>query len=238
MRGADGAGMKGTKHNFAGREFIERNVSELHGIAGESGDEERKILFPHEPPDDYIEFPIGSEFIDFNIYVGSGIASHQVEREHSSIRDLSDVPSKGFSATQLEVFKEDDWFLECHEVLNAHGWFTEFINLSEEIISKVAEKEGVSEITRARARYGENWAYYIAEVAAKHFAKPLSRLWYVANMTSLYFAHQDDMRLGFLWSEYRIRMRHEADSFRGKKNIASARSGGLKSASMQKNRTV
>ena len=63
-------------------------------------------------------------------------------------------------------------------------------------------------------------------MAAAHFAEPLSRLWYAASMEALYFAYRDDLTVGYLWAEYRMRKEHEDSALRGKKTQVAARKGG------------
>ncbi len=78
-----------------------------------------------------------------------------------------------------------------------------------------------------------------SELAAKHFSEPLSRLWYVANMMSLYYAHYDDMRFGYLWSEYRTKMRYELFALKHLKMAEKNRESGQKGGQAdKKSRTV
>lgn len=228
--------MSGKRHKIAGHEFIEVKALDCDPLGKKFGGAET-VLIPYHPPDPHLEFPFKSYLETEWFLASSGIARHSVIDEKTQIIDDKAAKNQAFTARQLAIFNEDDWFGECFQVLMAHGWLDKRGRLSSEIISKVAEIEGTAEIEKAKKHFGENWEIYIEELASKHLAVPLSRLWYAANMRALYYVHYDDLRLGFLWCEYKIRMRHEADSFRGKKNVTSARSGGEARAKRLQGRT-
>lgn len=181
---------------------------------------------PSSRPDNMLEFPTNAPLEDDQLYLGSGIAAHKRALEYAS--------EEGLRAIQLEISADDYWYGECFGVMMAHDWFDDQGNLAAHIVEHVVLHYGQEEIDRAKERYGDNWDYYGGELAAVRLAAPLSRLWYAANMMSLQFIHHDDMRLGYLWAEYRMRLRHEKDAFRGKKNVASARDGGVQRAKQSK----
>jgi hypothetical protein len=158
------------------------------------------------------------------------------QRVFEDFKSLQKDEGIGLRARQLDVFNETDWYGECYQVLDAHGWL-KGLGLAPHIIEHVVEHYGQEEIDRAKERYGSSWTVYVKELAAVRLAKPLSRLWYAANMMSLYYIHHDDMRLGYLWAEYQMRLDHEQDSLRGKKNVASARDGGEQRAKQFKSRS-
>jgi len=227
--------MKGKRIKIAGSEFLEIEASDYF-FGGAPKELEGQTLFvPIPTPDDKLEFPANPELENVYFYVSSGLASYSVEREEKTA-PIGKKREAGFSAIQLNLFDELDWHFECLGVLSAHGWLGRDGDLSEQYVEKVASICGDAEIRRAKEQFGENWTCYIGELAALHLVKPLSRLWYAANMISLYYAHYDHLRLGYLWAEYQIRMRHETDSLRGKKSVASAQMGGAEHARAFENR--
>jgi hypothetical protein len=122
--------------------------------------------------------------------------------------------------------------------MSAHGWLGRDYGLARHIIDHVVEHYGQGEIDKVKERYGDSWEHYVRELAAVRLARPLSRLWYAVNMWSLYYAHHDYIRVGYLWAEYRMRLLHEQDAFRGKKNVASARRGGEQRSKQLKSRST
>lgn len=225
----------GKRVRYAGHEFIEVESSDLPLMDGHP--KGVKVLLPYRPPDDKREFPGEFPLEDAYFWLSSGVAAHKINRDIEEI-DLSgyqslslddflkEQKSEGVRASDLDIFREDDWYGECFQVLQAHGWLDKGGNLSSHVINHVNDVYGHSVIKDAKDKYEEKWSAYIGELAAIRLAVPLSRLWYAANMKSLYFIHYDDLRLGYLWAEYKLRMQHELNSFRGKKNFESAGRGG------------
>jgi hypothetical protein len=144
------------------------------------------------------------------------------------LQKLTEVFGTGLSARQLKIFVSDEFLSECKRVLEAHDWMTGGFLLTDGLIQKLTDVHGTETISDAQAQFGENWDAYLLEVAACHFAKPLSRLWYAANMYALYFAHKDDFRLGYLWSEYQSKMRHERFALRQEQVVQKNRESGKK----------
>ncbi|OYR13062.1 hypothetical protein [Brucella thiophenivorans] len=215
---------------FAGHKFrsVPRKDYSLFLDVGASGED--FILFPETPDDDYLEFP-GSEhakFQEYGPYVSAGIASYEVHRggktHFTTGEDLG-----GFTARDVSFFSEIDWHGECFYVLEAHRW-TVSGKISSELQEKLSQLEGADFIEDAREQGGENWQSLLLETAAKHFAKPLSRLWYVANMMALYYVHEDDIRFGYFWCEYQVKKRHELFALKHmeltKKNRENGKNGG------------
>ncbi len=126
----------------------------------------------------------------------------------------------------LDIDREDDILSECFQVLSAHGWLDRRGSLSTHVVDAVESRFGSDKIQELREEYGENVDVAIEELAALILTKPLSRLWYAVNMNALYYLDYDDFRLGFLWGEYRAKMRFEADTQRGQKTVTSASEGG------------
>jgi len=209
--------MKPKTISLGGRELIETTVS--GATHGKIPDDPRTVLLPYRPPDDHRAFPADPELENAFAFVGSGLAAHEVRRNKGDSHP-------GFVAADLIIFKEDEWYFECFQVLLAHGWVSPVGGLSADLVSKVVSVIGAFQVEEAKREYGESWGCYIGEVAAVHFAEPLSRLWYAANLMSLFFVHQDDLRFGYLWAEYQLRIRSEVDTVRGKKLVRDARAGG------------
>lgn len=191
----------------------------------------------HKPDDDHIRFPDEENFEsmsilnDFGEFARTGTARHVFLKAgllQVNQIDLGYPMSRtGFSARQLQVAgADDDWLGEVIGVLGAHGWNDGHVFLSDEIVERVRKAVGQEVIDDARETHGENWRAFILEVAAAYFVRPLTRLWYAANLVSLYFVHQDDMTFGYLWAEYNVRLRHETDAVRGSKTKKSASAGG------------
>ncbi|MBA5802159.1 hypothetical protein [Rhizobium changzhiense] len=195
------------------------------------------FLMPCFPDDDKTEFPTLYEFEDAGPLIASGIARHSLTMEGIS----ADRSNRGLTARHLSVFNEMDWYGECFGVLEAHGW-TKSGHLTPEILSKLEAIEGRSAIDEAKQSFGENWELYAMELAARHLAKPLSRLWYVANMKSLYYCHNDDLRLGFLWAEYQMKMQYEAFALKHmevvERNSENGRKGGQGKAAAERYRVL
>lgn len=228
---------KGKKIRLGGHDFIEIDKADLPFDKGTQRG--TTVLLPFNPPDDKKEFPSDASVEDGGFVIGAGIATHKVswwddeafveEKLTAAVTNpglLAEYRREGLRAKQLEVFDEFRWYGECYGVLNAHGWLDRSGRLAPHIIEHVVDHYGQREVDDAKAQYGDNWTIYIAELAATRLARPLSRLWYAVNMKALYYIHHDDMRLGYLWAEYRMRLRHEQDSFRGKKSVSSGSDGG------------
>jgi hypothetical protein len=190
-----------------------------------------KIYLPKPPEDNFLEFP-GENFTRANpFYIESGISLHrldaiggfQVLHDAKHILDINEIPK--ISASEIEVYPDDGIYKECADVLNAHTWYINY-SINPELVDKVAALYGENCISDAQERYGENFQAYLLELAAKEFCAPLSRLWYAANIMSLYYCHNDDFRAGFFWAEYRLRLRHQLQTQRGKLTAAAARRGG------------
>lgn len=192
---------------------------------------EGTILVPFHKPDEKMRFPGEPRLEDAGVFVKSGIAQHQIwSRVNGHVLDFGQANMPGFSATQIDdIFVEDSWYGECFGVLDAHGW-TKAGSLDSDLLQRVKDVEGEEIESEARKRFGNEWQPYILEIAAKHFAEPLSRLWYAANMESLYYCHHDDIRLGYLWCEYRMKMRYELFALKHlevlEKNRESGQKGG------------
>lgn len=194
------------------------------------------VLFPYYPFDDRLEFPAQSTTEDVGFLIKAGIVSHNV--------DYSARTSAfgGFPATKLVLFAEDDWFGECFSVLTAHGWLVNG-TIPKEIIRKLesVEGEGIYERVKSQLSIGFNdgddtWEVYLYELAATHFAAPLSRLWYAANMLSLFYVHHDDLRTGYLWCEYQMRMRYELFALKHIEMTEKNRESGMKGGQADKKR--
>jgi hypothetical protein len=218
----------------AGYEYHEKQI--LEGDEEKPGAKKAAFWEEKKPHDDYLRFPdediheIGSPLGEFLGLAQTGIARHAIMK--SGLLALNKIElgypesKTGFSARQLNLLGDDTWLGEVLSVLSAHGWNKGHVILSDEIVERVRERLGSKVIEDARERYDDDWRNFILEVAAAHFVQPLTRLWYAANLISLYYVHQDDIAFGYLWSEYNIRLRHETDAVRGSKTKKSASAGG------------
>lgn len=214
-------------------------LNEMFGeITGSAHDDDAQFLFPYHEPDEKREFPVTARFDDLYFTSASGKAVHKVERRRiygphrppkliETAEGIRVDGEKGFAATDLDIFCEMDWFGECWTVMEAHGWQEPGGRLSQHIVDQVCRELGPCEVARAKVEFGENWESRVAELAALGSVQPLTRLWYAVNMMALYYCHHDDLRLGYLWAEYRMRMRIEKDAIRGEVVVRSAKSGGL-----------
>ena len=216
-------------YKLGGHRFWSVAKSGMPSLLGESVDTDSDgvVLFPYHPPDDKLDFPAKSESYFGYTLASSGVANHTIERERPQNGKLvvtEDMLDEPFTATQLDVFDSLTMDFECLSVLNAHGWLGPRACVAEHIIQRVAEVDGPCTITKARLEHRDNWGAYVLERAALHFSRPLSRLWYAANLYALYYVHYDDLRVGYLWAEYKFRMRVEADAMRGEKVMSGARS--------------
>lgn len=236
-----------------GRKYRVFKGSDFNKLFGKKGvqkyEEDARICLPYHEPDDKLEFPVAPKFNDLYFASASGKVLHNVHRERGygphlppklieTAEGFRVEGGKGFSARDLSVFSECDWFGECWGVMHAHGWHDPRGDLSQHIIDNVCKELGPCAVTRAKLEFGENWQTRVAELATLNLVQPLSRIWYAVNMMALYYCHYDDLRLGYLWAEYRMRMSLEKDAMRGESILRSAKSGGhsrgmSKSASSQ-----
>ena len=219
---------------FTGAEF-----NKLFGVSKSAfHSDEARLLIPVSEPDSQLEFPSGASLKDIYYAAASGTVIHKIERDISygpqkppKILETEDglrpEGNHGFAATSLNVFNELDWFGECWGVMEAHGWHDRKGDLGQNILDRVLERLGACTITNAKLEFREDWQMKVAELAATEFVQPLSRLWYAVNMMSLYYCHRDDLRLGYLWAEYRMRMHVEKNALRGERTAQSARAGGV-----------
>lgn len=225
----------GRKHHiFSGSDF-----NELFGhVSGSKWDDDAVILIPASAQDDKMAFPSSPLFDDYYGAVRSGTVIHSVQRAQAYGPQIPAKPvnspegiriegQKGFAATALEIFREDDWYGECWGVMSAHGWLGPSGGIAQHIVDAVIKEDGPCALAKAKLEYGKNWEVRVAELAATHLVTPLSRLWYVINMKALYYCHHDDMRLGYLWAEYQMRLNSERDALRGESLVKSAKDGGL-----------
>ncbi|NVD37642.1 hypothetical protein HT585_02145 [Ensifer sp. HO-A22] len=173
-----------------------------------------------------LEFPEQPELETVSSYLRSGVALHELADVAPGVEP--DQKSNGISARQLKIFASDEFLSECMRVLEAHGWMKPDFRLTDTLLDQLIEALGSETLSDAHARYGENWDAYLLEIAAVRFARPFSRRWYAANMYSLYYAHQDDFRLGYLWSEYQAKMRHESSALKHEQFVQKNRESGKK----------
>lgn len=216
----------------AGREFQKVPRSVLPFWREGEGDE--LVMMPVLPPDDKKEFPGRPAFEGIGPLLQSGISQHKLDFMRVPAAYGAERSVEHFTATDLVVLDEVDWYGECFCVLEAHGW-TDHGEITSEMIQRIIEAEddpGI--VARSQAEHGDNHKTYLLEKAAKHFAPPLSRLWYVANMMSLFYCHYDDMRFGYLWAEYQIKMRAELFALKHQEMSERNRENGAKGGQRDK----
>lgn len=215
-------------HRVPKREF--RKAFSLGAALQPEDGDDIEMLIPVIPFDEKKEFPGTAAFEAYGPYMRAGIALHLYDGFSETGTDPSNL-NAGIVAEDLVILNDEDLYFECASVFEAHGWANRGGTLSDEMLNRVIEVEGADFVARAKERFGEDgWLSYAGEVAARHFAKPFSRLWYAANLQSLYYAHYDDLRLGYLWAEYQMRMRYELFALKHieltEKNRESGQKGG------------
>ena len=195
------------------------------------------VLVEAIPEDAHLDFPGKPALESLGSYFRSGVASHQLETLEPLVAAERDSSGPRLAATDLSVLNETDLYFECAAVFTAHGWAERGGGLSDAMLAKVVEVEGPDFIKSAKEAFGEdNWRSYAGEVAARHFAEPFSRLWYAANLQSLYYAHRDDLRLGYLLAEYRIKLSYELFALRHIEIAEKNRESGAKGGQAEKKR--
>lgn len=200
------------------------------GPAALDFEDDAEHLLPVVAPDNGLEFPANPDLEDAGLIVRAGIASHGVDPAKRNLpATLSfDAPLPGFSALALATEMPDgfDWYAACMKVITAHGW-ADGGGPTDKVLRIVAEAEPewFADLT---AREDEHWPLLVYEKAATYTVTPLSRLWYAANMLSLYYVHEEDILVGFLWSEYRMRLRYEQPALRHLGVVEKNRENGLK----------
>lgn len=181
--------------------------------------------------DDKKQFPVKAKFSRLGPFFRSGLVTHTDAREFSALGVPPEKPQGNPAGIDLNWDAPDCYevYAVCFDVLKAHEW----INIdpgnsgpAEKIRICVHREYGEGFGDEARAMFGEEWetAYY--EAASRHLAEPFSRLWYAANILALVYLHQNDFAAGILWSEYHLRLAHEADAMRGAKIKAAGSEGG------------
>ena len=178
--------------------------------------------------DAHLEFPGGANLVAVGTMMSSGSAVHGARGSLGAVYSSTQnaIERGAYTANNLDLFREDDWAFECLSVLQAHGWLDRTASLNQTIIDKVAECFGASVIKDAVTKFGENSDVYIESFASRLLAEPLSRLWYVNNMREQFYLKHDDMKVGILWAEYKIRLSQEHNALRGERVKLNASAGG------------
>lgn len=233
---------------------------------GAKGDEEGYLLLPHHKPDSHLEFPGKPPLDGLGPWISSGVAVHTVGGDRGDVaihmrrpwtEDDSDPfeederpdvpfataikpyegPAKSVAAANLALFSEVDFYGECFQVLEANRWWTSG-SLASQLVQQVESIVGSEKLNEARSAFdaNEEFELYVLELAAKHLALPLSRIWYAASMMALYYLHHDDMRLGYLWAEYQMKMRFELFALKHMETAERNRASGMKGGQADKKR--
>jgi hypothetical protein len=178
-----------------------------------------------EPPDKYLEFATDPD-LEHNLWtVKSGLTSHDINLGGGPhcFEDLQ--TGYPFTAQQLALEPDDDLVEECLHVLDSHGWSCPgCYGVAAHVRKAVVEHHGAEKIELLYKKNNYHADYIIQELASTILAKPLSRLWYAANLLSLYFVHKDEFRLGYLWAEYRNKKSYEHYAIQGIKASEGGRS--------------
>ncbi len=231
-------GLRDEKREFPGSPslegagpFISSGVA-VHtiGYAGEQEFDRRQILDEIEPWD----LEVREHFV-----LDSGKIPHAAQGARIV---WENKPAKHLTARQMIVFNELDWYGECYQVLEAHGW-TKRGQIADDLVNRLDihfaqkdEDELLKWVASKKGYDAEDTKLFFLEVAATYLATPLSRLWYAASMVPLYYLHQDTMRVGFLWSEYLTKMRFELFAFKHIEMTEKNRVSGLKGGQADKRR--
>lgn len=210
-------------------EFPARPTVQLAGMLASAGIARHTVLSIED------EFDKGSEgeVEQVDAFKRRHIIEWSPDGKIETSPEQAEVPfPAGFCARQIRPFNEDDWFGECWQVLKEHKWWHSTQRLTPELEANL-EKLVPGIIAEAKNTYGENWGCYAVEVAAMHLCSPLSRLWYAANMMALRYCHFDDLRLGYLWSEYQARLRWENAALKQEENAERNREVGKLGGELQ-----
>ena len=172
-----------------------------------------EALVPHDAEKQKKFFPIDGELLHSEFTASRGVSAHILDvmscKDDVKLGLPSRVSQKGFSATHLNLIGDNSFYPECWDVLAANGWTCGYGHLSKETLEAVCQIDGNSIIAKSKEIFGVNWKYYIAERASMHLTEPFTRVWYAANILSAFYARQDDVLFGYLWCEYRFKMRVE-----------------------------
>lgn len=192
------------------------------------------LMLPHDPIKQKVAFPVDGDLQKSIITASRGISAHTLDPFSAADDKERGLPASftetGFSAKHLNLLGDDTFYPECWQVLMANDWAENYGRLTDRLLHDVCEHDGVDIIQKSKDAFGDGWDCYIAERASIHLTELFTRVWYAANMLSAYYARYDDLLFGYLWSEYRLKMRAEKNASTGSKVIA-----GTKTAAEQTN---
>lgn len=186
----------------------------------------QKHLFPVLPSGPKDRFLADGPFSGSDWAASKGISAHVldvVERERPIPNLPRNVNEHGFSAAHLSILGDDRFFAECWEVLIECGWASNFGEVSQDTLANVQKHDGDEIVDLSKKAFGENWVCYILERASIYQTEPFARPWYASNILSAYYARQDDILFGFLWAEYRLKLRVQKVANTGGKVISATK---------------
>ncbi|WP_324752111.1 hypothetical protein [Roseovarius sp. Pro17] len=193
------------------------------------------IPLAQEGPKD--RFPADGPYHRSMLAASRGISAHilDVIGEKNQIPGLPKcVNEHGFSAAHLNLLGDDDFYPECWQVLQACGWASNYGQLAKSTYETVREHDGSEVFTLAKDCFGEASDCYILERAGIYLTEPFTRPWYAANILSAYYARQDDVLFGYLWAEYRLKLRVQKIANTGGKVISASRQAGERTQALHK----
>ncbi|UWR32503.1 hypothetical protein K3759_11095 [Sulfitobacter sp. W027] len=185
-------------------------------------------LAPHDSEKQKKHFPVEWPLLQSYLTASRGISAHILDpfsdRENKELGLPSNRSTSGFSAAHLNLTGDWNFYPECMDVLDANDWLAEpYGPLSKQILETVCREDGEGILTKSQDVFGDGWEHYIAERASIYVTEPFTRVWYAANMLSAYFARNDELLFGYLWCEYRLKMRMERNARTGSKVIAGTK---------------
>lgn len=165
-------------------------------------------------------------------FLSAGAAVHR--RTDLEGQTMTADPARlGPSAMDLAIDHDNPFEIvgECFHVLDAAGWIATlkepyYLTPSSLVIEAVMSAFGPDWSGNRTNEDGEIAPEVYFEAAARILTSPLSRVWYAANILSLLHVHHETFRAGFLWAEYKHRLRSETYVEKAYKMSASAKAGG------------
>lgn len=161
-----------------------------------------------------------------------GIVVRAVEQLHAVSSAAKDAPAarewRGVSARQLKLLPYDDAMEPFWAVLDSHRWWDWLKGAPAPDLMGRIEARSRGAVEDAKRSYGDDWGVFVMELGAYYFAEPFSRLWYAANLVSLFHCHRDHLRFGYLLAEYRMKMRWEQPALAYEAQMERNRENGKK----------
>jgi len=189
-------------------------------------DDGRVFLLPQHSLgyEETLDFPDHPQLESFSRFLRAGISIHEISIEGGGL----DNDIENLSYKNLNLFNREEFLVECVYVLMRAGWIHNGDIISEKLIEELSSAKETFSVSNAKSRHGGSWGYHALEFAANNIAEPFSRLWYVASMYSLYWLGGDVLSLGYLWCEYKMKMRFEKMALKHTEIVKKNKEGGMK----------